>query len=52
MKRSLELGWCEIQNAGSVDDEVEMMRRLYREGKVKLRIYNAVYGPGNRRRNS
>ena len=46
VKRSLELGWCEIQNAGSVDDEVEMMRRLYREGKVKLRIYNAVYGPG------
>ncbi len=46
VKRSVELGWCEIQNAGSVDSEVDMMRRLYSEGKVKLRIYNAVYGPG------
>ncbi len=46
VKRSIELGWCEIQNAGSIDSEVDMMRRLYSEGKVKLRIYNAVYGPG------
>ena len=46
VKRSLELGWCEIQNAGSVYDEVEMMQQTLREGKVKLRIYNAVYGPG------
>jgi predicted amidohydrolase YtcJ len=46
VNRSLALGWCEIQNAGSVEDEIQMMRRLYREGEVKLRIYNAVYGPG------
>ncbi len=46
VQRSLRLGWCEIQNAGSYLPEVEMMRRLYREGKVKLRIYNAMYGPG------
>jgi predicted amidohydrolase YtcJ len=46
VKRSLALGWCEIQNAGSVDADVDMMRKLYNEGKVKLRIYNAVYGPG------
>ncbi|HEX8098180.1 MAG TPA: amidohydrolase [Pyrinomonadaceae bacterium] len=46
VRRSVELGWCEIQNAGSVYPDVEMMRRLYGEGKVKLRIYNAVYGPG------
>ena len=45
-QRSLRLGWCEIQNAGSYLPEVEMMRKLYGEGKVKLRIYNAVYGPG------
>ncbi|HEY2801465.1 MAG TPA: amidohydrolase [Chthoniobacterales bacterium] len=45
-KRSLSLGLCEIQNAGSYLPEVEMMRKLYVEGKVKLRIYNAVYGPG------
>jgi predicted amidohydrolase YtcJ len=46
VKRSLELGWCEIQNAGSVLAEVELMRRLCDEGKIKLRVYNAVYGPG------
>jgi predicted amidohydrolase YtcJ len=46
VKRSIELGWCEIQNAGSVNSDVAMMRKLYGEGKVKLRIYNAVYGPG------
>jgi predicted amidohydrolase YtcJ len=46
VKRSIELGWCEIQNAGSVNYDVRMMRKLYGEGKVKLRIYNAVYGPG------
>jgi hypothetical protein len=47
VKRSIELGWCEIQNAGSVSADVSMMRKLYGEGKVKLRIYNAVYGPGD-----
>ncbi len=45
-QRSLSLGLCEIQNAGSTLPEVEMMRKLYAAGKVKLRIYNAVYGPG------
>ncbi|MEY2488995.1 MAG: hypothetical protein QOC70_937 [Verrucomicrobiota bacterium] len=45
VKRSLELGWCEIQNAGSVLAEVDLMRRLCDSGRIKLRIYNAVYGP-------
>ncbi|MEP6937688.1 MAG: amidohydrolase [Chthoniobacterales bacterium] len=46
VQRSVELGWCEIQNAGSTIPEVEMMQKLYGEGQVRLRIYNAVYGPG------
>ena len=46
VRRSLELGWCEIQNAGSVLAEVDLIRRLCDDGKIKLRIYNAVYGPG------
>jgi predicted amidohydrolase YtcJ len=46
VKRSLELGWCEIQNAGGVLAEADLIRRLCEEGKIKLRIYNAVYGPG------
>lgn len=45
-KRNVELGWCEIQNPGSDLAEVEIMRRLFESGAVKLRIYNAVSGPG------
>ena len=45
-KRSVELGWCEVQNPGSDLKEVEIMRRAYDSGKLKLRIYNGVSGPG------
>jgi predicted amidohydrolase YtcJ len=46
VQHSIQLGWCEIQNAGSTYPEVELYEKLYKEGKIKLRIYNAVYGPG------
>jgi predicted amidohydrolase YtcJ len=46
VQRTLALGWCEIQNAGSDLEDLALLRKLYGEGKVKLRIYNAVYGPG------
>ena len=45
-KRSIELGWTQVQNAGSSVEESAAMRRLYEAGKLKLRIYNAVSGPG------
>lgn len=45
-KREIELGWCEVQNPGSDFSEVEIMRRMTASGAVKLRIYNAVSGPG------
>lgn len=45
-KRSVELGWCQVQNPGSDLAEIEIMRRLIARGDVKLRIYNAVSGPG------
>jgi predicted amidohydrolase YtcJ len=45
-QHSVEVGWCEIQNAGSYLPEVALFQKLYGEGKIKLRIYNAVYGPG------
>lgn len=45
-KREIELGWCEVQSPGSDLDEVAIMRRLFDAGAVKLRIYNAVSGPG------
>jgi predicted amidohydrolase YtcJ len=46
VQRSINLGWCEIQNAGSYLPQLELMQKLYGEGKIKLRIYNAIYGPG------
>jgi predicted amidohydrolase YtcJ len=45
-ERSVDLGWTQIQNAGGDYDEVERLQRLYREGKIKLRIYEAIRGPG------
>ncbi len=44
--RTVQLGLCEIQNAGSYLPQLELMEKLYGQGKLKLRIYNAVYGPG------
>jgi predicted amidohydrolase YtcJ len=46
IKRSLALGWCEVQIPGNSYDEVELLKRLFAEGKIKLRIYDAVSGPG------
>lgn len=45
--RSVALGWCQIQNAGSVPDESRLIEKLIGEGKVKLRVYNAISGPGD-----
>ena len=45
VKRSIDLGWCEIQNAGSNFGEVALLRKLYGDGRIKLRIYEAIRGP-------
>ncbi|MEY2519007.1 MAG: hypothetical protein QOF24_766 [Verrucomicrobiota bacterium] len=45
-KREISLGWCEIQNAGSNLDDLPPMRQAFEAGQVKLRVYNALYGPG------
>lgn len=45
VKRSIELGWCEIQDAGGSYADVDLMKKLYGEGKIKLRIFKAVHGP-------
>ena len=44
-KRSIELGWTQIQDAGGSYREVELFKKLYGEGKLKIRIYKAVHGP-------
>jgi predicted amidohydrolase YtcJ len=46
VKRSIELGWTEIQDAGGTYADVALYQKLYGEGKIRLRIYKAVYGPG------
>jgi predicted amidohydrolase YtcJ len=45
-KRSVDLGWTQIQNAGGSWAEVEMLKKLYGENKIKLRVYEAIRGPG------
>ncbi len=46
VKREIELGWCEIQNAGSELPDQAILGRAFEANKIKLRIYNAAYGPG------
>lgn len=45
VERSIRLGWCEVQDPGGSYDDVALYKKLYDEGKIKLRIYKAVYGP-------
>jgi predicted amidohydrolase YtcJ len=44
--REIKLGWCEIQNAGSHKEDVDLIRKAFDTGKIKIRFVNAVYGPG------
>jgi len=46
VKRDIELGWTQIQDAGGSYAEVDIFKKLYAAGSIKLRIYKAVYGPG------
>ncbi len=50
-ERSVRLGWTQVHDAGGLNeandwDEVERFRRLFRAGRLRLRVYKAVYGPG------
>jgi predicted amidohydrolase YtcJ len=44
--REIKLGWCEIQNAGSHKEDIDVIQNAFRAGKIKSRFINAVYGPG------
>lgn len=46
VKRDIELGWTQVQDAGGSYEDIEIFRKLYASGAIKLRIYKAVYGPG------
>ena len=45
-QRSVMLGWTQVQDPGGSYRDVDIYKKLYGEGKLKLRIYKAVYGPG------
>jgi len=45
VERSLKLGWTQVGIPGNSYTEVDEIRELFQEGRIKLRIYNAVRGP-------
>jgi predicted amidohydrolase YtcJ len=46
VKRNIELGWTQIQDAGGSFADIDIFKKLYGEGAIRLRIYKAVHGPG------
>ena len=46
INREIGLGWCEIQNAGSHKDDIDLIKKVYSDGTAKIRFVNCVYGPG------
>lgn len=45
-ERSVRLGWTQLQDAHGTWAEVAMMRKLYAEGRIKVRLYKTITGPG------
>ncbi|HEV2826592.1 MAG TPA: amidohydrolase, partial [Pyrinomonadaceae bacterium] len=46
VERDIQLGWTQVQDPGGSFAEVEIFKKLYAEGKIKLRIYKALSAPG------
>ena len=46
INREIGLGWCEIQNAGSHKEDIDLIKKAFVDGRAKIRFINAVYGPG------
>ncbi|HEY8459966.1 MAG TPA: amidohydrolase [Blastocatellia bacterium] len=45
-KRSLSLGWTQIHDAGVSWSQIETMKKLLSEKKLRIRLYEAIRGPG------
>lgn len=45
-QRSLRLGWTQLQVPGTNWKEIELICRLYAAGRMKIRLYAALDGPG------
>ncbi|HKO96004.1 MAG TPA: amidohydrolase [Pyrinomonadaceae bacterium] len=46
VQRNIELGWTQVQDPGGSYAEVALLEKLYRENKIKLRVYKGLSGPG------
>jgi predicted amidohydrolase YtcJ len=46
VNREIALGWCEIQNAGSRGEDIKLIKNAFADRKIKIRFFNAIYGPG------
>jgi predicted amidohydrolase YtcJ len=46
VQRDISLGWTQVQNPGGSYRDVEIYRKLYSNGKIKLRIYKVLSAPG------
>jgi predicted amidohydrolase YtcJ len=44
--RDIRLGWTQVQDPGGSYEDIAIYRKLYGEGKIKLRIYKVVSAPG------
>jgi predicted amidohydrolase YtcJ len=43
--REVRVGWTQVQNAGTPFTDADLLCKLYKSGRVKLRVYNAIGGP-------
>ena len=46
-QRELSLGWTTVHDMHGSWNEVARMRRLYSDGRIKIRIYKTITGPGD-----
>jgi predicted amidohydrolase YtcJ len=46
VQRDVSLGWTQVQDPGGSYEDVDIYRKLYTEGKIKLRIYKVLSAPG------
>ena len=46
VQRDVSLGWTQVQNPGGSYQDIAIYRKLYREGKIRLRIYKVLSAPG------
>ncbi|MDX6559723.1 MAG: hypothetical protein QOF72_2772, partial [Blastocatellia bacterium] len=46
VQRDISLGWTQVQNPGGDYRDIAIYRKLYNDGKIKLRIYKVLSAPG------